>query len=137
MPVVSAELVEWLAAQLDADGRVARAALDPDDPAPWASLGTLVAGTSGLDRGSGERLRVLRAHIALNDPSHVLRVVAAHQAILAEFERVDGRSAEALDKGQNDLVIALRAKEVGLRHAVRAVASIYSDRPGYAEEWKP
>lgn len=58
-------------------------------------------------------------------PAVVLRTIQAHRKILNEFDRVRGASNEALDRGQNDLVIALRAKEVALEVAVDALASIY------------
>lgn len=129
---MTADLVAWLRQQLDHDEQVARAALDPDDPAPWASLGTLVAGTSGLDRGSGARLRALRAHIALHDPARMLRQVAAHRAILdlyvASIER-DQQMREAIGTAP------LRAATGAYRETVLRIAATYSDRPGYDPAW--
>lgn len=131
-------LVERLLAALDRAEEIARAA----SYGPWvvgSSFGaqnTRVFQEGSLVDSVGQAVfqaqvsnspqcRENAAFIAANGPDVVLRTVAAHRKILDEFDRVKGRSAQALDEGQNDLVIALRAKEVALEVAVHALASIY------------
>lgn len=73
------------------------------------------------------------AFIADNDPARVLRQVAAQRSIL-------NLCAAAMDAGQikpgttwNDDAAGAEVAEA----AVRLLAEVYADRPGYREEWRP
>ena len=56
-----------------------------------------------------------------------LREVEAGRAILDAYTRTDGDSPRDRDRGRWD----------GLHAAVRHVAAVYGDHPGYRPEWKP
>ena len=65
------------------------------------------------------------AHIAANDPAHVLRTVAAHRAILDQHpadEEREWRCAEC--------------RSLRPCPTVKLVASIYADRPGFNPSWR-
>lgn len=99
-------------------------------------------------------------HVALHDPAAVLRQVAAHRAILKLHEvhheperwgvdrvitdRTQGPYGSptggfvywcAVCNGDRDYGY-IAGPEEGCA-TLRSVAAIYSDRPGYVEEWKP
>lgn len=134
------DLVQWLGAQLDADERIARAAT----PGPWRDEGGYVTdvGPDGLPRvqvtdhgtqdGEPEednpQGRADSAHIARHDPARVLREVDAKRRIIAEHERYAAERRRMMggwDPQSDDLPI------------LAALAVVYSDRPGYREEWRP
>lgn len=112
-------MLTWLCVQLDDDERVARAAT----PGPWMWIagrvyqeidgGRTVISTDQLDRAVVERQDI--EHIGRNNPAHVLRVIAAHRAIIDLYEELN---------------------EPHLYEALTRLASIYADRSGYDPAWK-
>jgi len=138
------ELIEWLTACIDEDETAAKAALAGPwhiDRDPLQGLrimdgrGLVVTWTPGFyDRGDADA-----AHIALHDPARVLREVEAKRAILAltfYYEaKIDGewgcghRHADAIRLGKCPSTPPEKID------ALRALAAVYADRPGYKAEW--
>jgi hypothetical protein len=76
-------------------------------------------------------------HIALHDPARVLRQVVAHRAILARHKPVPGEEHIVCDIDSfvgHDDTEGLYGDPYPCAD-VRALASIYSDRPGYDPSW--
>jgi hypothetical protein len=121
---VSKDLIDWLRAQFDVDERVARAAQDLERDV-FDGTGVIVmhaaTGTRSVTLSSAVAI-----HIADHDPARVLREVRAYRLIIDEH--VPG--ADVCD-----------AHDASLRTipcpTLLAVAAIFSDRPGYREEWRP
>lgn len=128
-------MITWLRAQLDTDERVARAAHVPG-PGNW---------TDGFDRNeectvgwlAGDRAM---DHMEIHDPDRALRQVQAHRAILAaafgHMAKVDGEwgcchSADAIERGH------CPEQDPADDEIIKALVSIYSNRDGYREEWRP
>ena len=79
-------------------------------------------------------------HMERHDPARVLREVAAKRAIIAEtlnyMSRIDGEwgcchNEESIAAGRCEDLLPENEP------IFRALASVYADRPGYKEEWKP
>lgn len=147
------ELIEFLAARLAEDERIALAA----SPGPWSENaeadqivavdGIAVADGFAL---SGQQLRATVSHIARNDPARVLREVAAKQRI-AELHEIVWRDISYIEDGSE---VQKETPVCGLcvpRHSafmsrseipegpcatVRLLASVYSDHPDYLKEWE-
>lgn len=127
------DLVQWLRAQLDEDERIARAA----GGASWEELP--VSGwvhTSALPdtewqppgydhHVASAPLPVDQAHAVEHDPARVLREIDAARVLLTQYD--------ALKSGMPDDMTGVFALET----AIRAKASVYTDRSGYREEWRP
>lgn len=150
------DLIAWLNRQIDDDERIARAA----NPSPWRWR---IPGASHLDQntifgdGSPRGMDKLRQvcnvemawereanaeHIIRNQPARALREVEAKRKTLAvhrittyppypeggrpeySCRRCDWTPEEEL----HDYGVACEA--------VLAIASVYSDRPGYRDEWR-
>jgi hypothetical protein len=133
------ELVEWLRAQLDEDGRILRAASWCDDADSWRAA---VSQYGTPSRPDGPRWYVedsledgvittvdpqasgdegVARHIAEWDPARVLREIDAKRRALG---RINSHAAVmGRDEVHDDLL--------------RLLALPYADRPGYREEWKP
>lgn len=120
------DLTEWLLACIAEDETLAEAAAetwDSDRDGGWFN---------GLWDETG-------THVRRNDPAHVLAVCKAHRAIIDWFfwnaEAIDGEWGDGCDVEQ------IRAGECHDRHVaqslrpLRALATIYADRPGWREEW--
>ena len=133
-------LVEWLRAQLDEDERIARAAT----PGPWVDQGGYVTDVGprvqvtdyGTQDGEPEedspQGRADSAHIAEHDPARALREIDADRKLLAQFVEVGAREVDL-----DDAVEYADGWVNALGLAVRLRASVFSDRPGYREEWRP
>lgn len=116
-------LTEWLLEQIEADEAMARAVL------------TARFGWASVDFHGAE----CAAHGARWDPARVLAECAAKRAIVEMW-------AEAVtdDDGTDDSEETLRftideqhtGVVVALRDVIRALASVYADRPGWQEEWR-
>lgn len=144
---MTADLVAFLRQQLDHDEQVALDARGdgPSRTGVWTLL-------DRRDHPAGPNLRLVddlgyevtdswdvdsapwysMPHIALHDPARVLRQVTAHRAILDAYETalVSRDVAEGtVLAGATRLSLRVR------REAVGAVASIYSDRPGWDPSW--
>lgn len=149
--MADADLLSWLTAQLDHDERVAQAAGDQ----PWIARSgeygpeVLVGYREAWSReveyavwrcedeedGCPEIARARLAegeHIAFHDPARVLRDVAAHRRILQDYES----ALVSLEAAAGTVLAGATRLQLRLRReAVLAVASIYSDRPGYDPSW--
>lgn len=142
------DLVPWLRAQLDEDERICRATLWDDD----ASLGS--GRWIAYDRGPRDGFREARwvvidgadegvvdsrpqaaddeavtRHIAEHDPARVLREIDAKRAVVAAYAEV----------AENDVAEFEYARgwANALGFAVRQYALVYTDRPGYRDDWAP
>lgn len=114
------DLATWLRAQLYADERVARAAT----PGPWQVGSVSEFGTADVDGITTAYSEPCCAaedaeHIARWDPTRVLAEVDATRRILDEWA------------GEEYL------HRAALGTAIRILAVVYGDRPGYREEWRP
>jgi hypothetical protein len=136
------DLVEWLKAQLDDDERVAREAT----PGPWhlAHEGQDLRLESSVQGAAvAEWTYVVRpwvpadwddcdtrdpAHIARWDPARVLREVEAKRQIVEQHDWGNCCTGDS----------PVRASDPNWRcPTLRALASVYADRPGYDEAWRP
>jgi hypothetical protein len=146
------ELVRWLGQQLDEDERIARAASWTDDANAWhaepSPYGARDNGqrwyvedamddgvVSHVDPRASDDEGVAR-HIAEHDPARVLREIDAKRRLLAryvEHERLDRETFDAEGQHARSLV-SLRAAYLD---AVRELATVYTDRPGYRDDWRP
>lgn len=135
--MVVEDLAQWLRAQLDTDVERATTAAE-EYGADWYyndDFGYVLArrerdmvatgSQDFLDRPQGE-------HIAEWDPARVLREIDAKRKVLAEYEQADRYSRTTWGQSNAD---QSRARTLG--KVVRLLASVYSDRPGYREEWAP
>jgi hypothetical protein len=108
--VIVEDLVRWLGAQLDEDGRIARAC--PGD-GEWEARHIKVYGP--------DLSAEVRAHMAVHDPARVLREIDAKRRVIAEAAEYEpGISGYA-----------------EMWTVLRLLALPYADRPGYREEWAP
>lgn len=155
------DLVEWLRAQLDEDERIARAAADTyggseqwrilrltdeDYGTEWSLEIADRVIPAGLPGDDEDPLRVDELHhIARHDPARVLRQVKAYREILAEhrikraddWEPWDRNFDESRDFGCSTCHFDrdLGTHAWGYCNTLRALASIYSHRPGFKPEW--
>ena len=74
-------------------------------------------------------------------PARVLREVAAKRAVLAEWEEANGHRwdlpdgvAEGRDDSERERDDGMAALLDGI---VAILGAVYSDHPGYRDEWKP
>jgi hypothetical protein len=143
------DIATWLGQQLDEDEAMARAAAafyddDDQDGVSWN-------GHAGRDLDGYTRFWIAPhlgvvndvasgLHINRHDPDRVLREVAAKRTIIAEtlnyMSRIDGEwgcchNEESIAAGRCEDLLPENEP------IFRALASVYADRPGYKEEWKP
>lgn len=123
------ELIAFLAARLDEDERVARAAVDFDyGVRDWADDGDPV-----------------NAHIARHDPTRVLREVEAKRRILEQYEasleqskRFRQRAASGVESDAQKLQRSTESiRLLVLLGVVRLLALPYADHPDYREDLRP
>lgn len=140
--------MQWYGEQLDEDERIARATLWDDDGA----LGS--GGWYAYDRGPRDGFREARwvvidradegvmdsrpqaaddqavaRHIAEHDPARVLREIDTKRRALDHYARI----CEHTKHGDEAYVLA----EGAVAQQIKIMASGYSHRPGYREEWRP
>lgn len=139
----SDDLVSWLRLQLDEDERLAL--LQPPWPwklsaerdEVWAADDELIADVHAL---SGNQLRNTAEHIANHDPSRVLREVEALRSIIDVIEQArdphPGQPCTNEDDPYDSCELHVAAAE-RRPSVIQLLAAIFSDRPGYREEWKP
>lgn len=142
------DLVTWLRAQLDEDERLARAAAAEGGP-DWKPDSTfikeLVDPLPSQRRMDPSRLFLMTPedaeHVARHDPARVLREVESKRRLIEQIgyyeSKIDGEWGCCHDAAA---ILAGRCPdiEVGEIAALRLLAAVYADRPGYrAEEWKP
>lgn len=127
------DLVQWLGEQLDEDERIAEEA--GGRRAEWRLARPL--DDAELGDASWLRPRELK-HAERHDPARVLREIAAKRLLIRELleyeaqndrDRGCGHSADDFASG-----VPHKAMEI---IGLRLIASVYSDRPGYREEWRP
>ncbi|WP_413102240.1 DUF6221 family protein [Streptomyces sp. Inha503] len=137
------ELVRWLGEQLDEDAAIAAEATQAAT-GRWTARETDWGGGMVVEDDCGAlilptthtRGATQYPHIARHDPARVLREIDAKRQLLAlylEHERMDRETFEAEGERARSLV-SLRAAYFD---AVRHLAAVYADRPGYREEWRP
>lgn len=147
------EMIEWLRAQLDADERIARAAIhDPRygrderataDDGVWRTRDhahdeCVVWGVGIMIYDEGGHTAEQASHIATHDPARVLRQVQAHRAILDEWAKVTQPGMKR-PRYSGDAEEWFSGHDAGyvkaLEFAIKALLSIYSDRDGYNPDW--
>jgi hypothetical protein len=131
------ELVEWLRAQLDEDERVAKAVARQADLRPsrrgrtaqWSAY--LEGGDDGwaIESADGDHSFVVVVesvahHIARHDPARVLVEVEAKRRLLDWLVQVAA-------------VADADSYPIDSDTALRLLATVYADRPGYRDEWRP
>jgi hypothetical protein len=132
----------FLAARLDEREAAAKAAT----PGPWRAVGEdILSGTDDphwAGACAANASGADAAHIALNDPAHVLREVEAGRKILViariateetkELLRANpGATAENPDAASAAAIMTT----IGL--VLVALAEAWSDHPAYDEAWRP
>lgn len=127
------DIVQFLRARLDEDERLALAT-GPDEYARrWAVRDsmwscTVIDGNGDIvvyDEGAPTREEA--EHIARQDPARTLRRVAAHRAILAEYEDITPCDC----CGRRDREYAGAALTI----VVKYLAGQWSDHPDYDQSW--
>jgi len=128
MTTSTATIAEWLLERIAEDEAVALAATHQKAAGP--SHGNWNADSVMLTSG-GLIERADRLHIARHDPSRVLATCKVHRAIVESYQSF------AAVRSDDELATRLTASgaTAGLDFALRALASIYRDAPGFREEW--
>lgn len=134
-------LVEWLRVQLDEDERLALAA-EAVAPSPWRwadvgshaihdADGVIVALPTAVAHSAEGRLtHDFESHLAAWCPARVLAEVAAKRTIVEMHGSFVGR---VCDRCSSDWATTTTMPCL----TVRVLASVYADRPGFLEEWRP
>ncbi|MGW3428902.1 DUF6221 family protein [Streptomyces melanosporofaciens] len=129
------ELVRWLGEQLDEDERIARAVEDRSAPwdGQWMADGNSAVRTYNghvlfYRHGSGPLKPGLTDHVAEWDPARVLREIDAKRNILEEH-----RPSELAVYAPHGCPMCHKWP----CPTIRWMASVYADRPGYHNEWRP
>lgn len=138
------DLVRWLGAQFDEDERIARAAAEELDGfalgGEWRYDGRYVETVrerTMVAVGSQDFMELtVGEFIAAHDPARVLREIDAKRRILALHSFPTGHGCSTTDEaGYN-----FNYDEVSPTDActtLRLLATVYSGRPDYREEWAP
>lgn len=129
------DLVSWLRSVLDERERIARTVaeryIDQRDGTPYWPLPSIEARyRQGYDAGITAGLDLIKTYNA----THVLRIVQGHRAILRLYE--NALYAASTARVVPSQTIEDRAAVDVLDAAVRALASIYEDRPGFDPSWR-
>ncbi|MEV5613633.1 DUF6221 family protein [Streptomyces sp. NPDC052225] len=141
------DLVQWLGEQLDVDAELADCATREGR---WREMGQSILSDDNMEVVTLCALE-FADHIATHDPARVLseidakrRIVARYVEAKAERIRIRERYREAFSDGDDGRSERCRRElhEATLRlqihnAAVADLASVYADRPGYREEWRP
>jgi hypothetical protein len=133
------DLVRWLGKQLDEDERVARRA--GDTFRQIGETGVIVA-TEGdrAEECASANWAGIAEHIVRHDPARVLREVDAKRQLIRELleyeaqfdsDRGCGHDADYFASGLHN---GHMPKDI---LGLRLIASGYSHRPGFREEWRP
>jgi hypothetical protein len=152
-------IVKFCSARLDERETAARAAADCDGYLEWADSRVLASGDHTIrtkpgsrpiarirlgDSDAGDRRtldpRAVAEHIALNDPAHALRDVAAKRAIMVEALNYEAIRDGEWGCGHNPAEIAdgscrnVNPADIGV---LRQLAAIDSGHPDYDTAWAP
>jgi len=159
------DLVQWLTAQLDEDERIARATVwdGSGNKLDWELIASATIDVGGDEFYVGDR--TIANHMMAWEPARVLREIEIDRGMLAEYERLlrawaahqtaahalaadieqEERTGEPKGDGLSDVrQRALRREADYLPAMLRVLerwakgkATVYADRPGYQEEWRP
>lgn len=150
-PAVSDGVTAFLAARLDEDEAAAEAARDAHrwrgaskgDP-HWDTDSSGVSTADGVRVASGPYAgsdldEETGGHIARHDPARVLRSVTADRELLEAYASQDGYDLpESVHDGRDP---DERERDEDLQDTlawvIRVRAAVYSDHPGYQNEWAP
>lgn len=132
----SAELVEFLLNSIDEDEQRARVCADAF-PGPWELADRGYEAYVTADRPHFLRVAQITQeqstqdwpgehleHIASHDPDRVLRECKAKRDVVRMYQFQESQEHE------HNAIAAM-----GLRQALRAIAAVYADRPGYDARW--
>lgn len=142
------ELMEWLRVQLDKDERIARAACWDEQSDVWTARpprdryarytvvdylddGVVVVTPENADDDGVGR------HVAEWDPARVMREIDAKRGALAQYTAAVDRMDQAMRDDDTAAYRAARVEAQALQPVIRRDAAVYSERPGYREEWRP
>ncbi len=137
------DLVQWLRAQLDADEKVVQDGLCVNCGNPTVPLESPLGVTGYTHEGGWEGRRCpgrLVGAERMQNPARVLREIDAKRRIVAlwketdEAARSDQRYAESYDTSADGFTAG---REDSLDDVLRLLASVYADREGYQESWRP
>lgn len=144
------DLISWLRTQLDTDAEIVETmrvggyehdtwVVQPSRSARWSHVvalsRTLIEPPEAAAREDDQPVAIVQSgrwedrHIANNDPARVARQVQAHRAILDDYDRALER------RRQHPGDVASAADLLSMVRTIKRLASIYSDRDGYKEEW--
>lgn len=131
------DLVQWLGEQLDIDTARAQEAA-----AEYGAEWTAHPRTDSVSSNNGadviDEPGVPAEFIAEHDPARVLRETDAKRQLIREvleyesqgdYDRGDAHSADEIAAG-----LCIKPKDI---RGLRLIASGYSHRPGFREEWRP
>ncbi len=124
------DLVQWLGEQLDGEAADAQDCVTSNGR--WRAMGESV-----LSDDNAEVVTMCdlsdAAHIARHDPARVLREIDAKRQVLAMAQ------ARIEEAASPDFMVNGPAKValVVLEPVLKSLATVYADRPGYREEWRP
>ncbi|MFE2710616.1 DUF6221 family protein [Streptomyces mirabilis] len=133
------DLVQWLGVQFDEDERIARRA--GDSFRQIGETGVIVA-TEGdrAEECASANWAGIAEHIVAHDPARVLREIDAKRRLVRELleyeaqfdsDRGCGHDADYFASGLHN---GHMPKDI---LGLRLIASGYSHRPGFREEWRP
>lgn len=134
------ELIAFARARLDEDEAAAKAAGGSTPQGIWAQVdperrpGRIECDSGYVvtyDEGSPDEGQA--PHIARHDPARVLREVEAKRAILAWWLSDENEPESALSPSLRE---EYRKAQPGYM-LILALAAVWSDHPGYRQEWKP
>lgn len=123
------DLIAFLSARLDEDEHAARLATEVHGVDDWTDL------VLGLEV-EGADINVAIPHLSRHSPARVLREIEIRRARLRRYLE---QPSWHLPEGVRDTDERQRAQIVKdvLEGEVREDATVYSDHPGYRQEWKP
>jgi hypothetical protein len=134
--VSSPDLATWLLEQIAEDERLARAAARLNDDEPEDLHWDTVVGR--LEDAGWEREEVHRLdkHVVNFDPARVLAECDAKRRIIAQHDVDDGDCRTCFDPNTTNDWPENMVQQCWPCPTLRLLAAVYSDRPGYREEWK-
>lgn len=132
------ELIAFVAARLDQEEAIARAAAsvagpdwtwDPDSRDGYLRTpdGTIMADALHVEDDQ------FRPHVARHDPARVLRDVAAGRRLLANYEEI---ALPDPDASPQERALRMVVAEV-VRMLILDRAAVWCDHPDYRQEWAP